>query len=252
MTKTAKVAATDKAAAEFAYSHLALTPDVIDKNTSYIRTASQNVANRAHSTAVAILIRSMPQAEGGHLDCSLALPLVKSMHEGMRRASLAKWFEKYSNIRITTSKDKAKNVTWKVSLIGPHMKDDQGNLMKDDKGNNIPNPAYKNVHPLAASAEPFWKLVAVEGPSELLHDTDFAKALASLVKRFAAEGKADLSEANKKRIESLKVMASAAVPKAANGNTAKGETMPIDKAKASVGSTKAAPREDRSFASAHA
>lgn len=185
---------------------LLLADKVVDSNIKSIGTASKAVAIKAQETAVSILVKSLPMDMGGVMDASKALPLVLAMHDGMRKNALRSWFERYSNIRLTTSKDKDGKLSHKCKLLGP----------KDD-GYRVLTVA--NV--LAASNKNFWELVALEGVDTIVDDMWLAKRLASLVKQIdtaKAEGRlsivvpADLAviETLRKQSETVKERATRA------------------------------------------
>lgn len=149
-----------------AYASLAMTGKVIDNNNRKIGTNSKALDMLVHATGVAIIIQSLPQEQGGHLDCSKALKYIQALSAGTSRNRVVQWLHDFSNIRVTFTTDaKGKDDGWAAKLIKPG----QAN--------------YITVDPVKANATPFWKH-SREGAAvtKAMDDTAFAARLKSLLK----------------------------------------------------------------------
>lgn len=114
-----------------------------------------------HAAAVAVIHRSMPIADGGAFDCSMATKLLAAMPNASRSNDLIAWFTAFSNIRFD-EKGNAK-------LLAPSVK------------------AYKPADPAAAMLKPFWTPKQAVTSERAFLDRDFAGAIARLVKKAKAE-----------------------------------------------------------------
>lgn len=172
-----------------AYASLAMTGKVIDNNNRKIGTNSKALDNLIHATGVAIIIQSLPQDQGGHLDCSKALKYIQALSAGTSRNRVVQWLHDFSNIRVTFSADN-KEASWACKLIKPGQ------------------AGYITVDPVKANKTPFWEH-SREGAAvtKAMDDTAFARRLASLLKAVddaSAENRLALSPATMQLVNRLK------------------------------------------------
>lgn len=172
-----------------AYASLAMTGKVIDNNNRKIGTNSKALDNLIHATGVAIIIQSLPQDQGGHLDCSKALKYIQALSAGTSRNRVVQWLHDFSNIRVTFSADDKAN-GWACKLLKPGQ------------------AGYITVDPVKANKTPFWEH-SREGAAvtKAMDDTAFARRLASLLKAVddaSAENRLALSPATMQLVARLK------------------------------------------------
>ncbi len=123
--------------------------------TGIAKTAS-TIGDRIHAVQVAILLQSLPHAEGGHLDASKALPLAQALGKSLPRNKIVGWFHDFTNIRITVTTKEGQS-TWAMKLLGPK---DNGyrELTSADVKEAIAKPYWANMpepdlRPLDAQAQ---------------------------------------------------------------------------------------------------
>lgn len=142
---------------------LLLASGEIEKNCKNIRKNGAALDTLIHTTAVAIIVQSLPADEGGHLDCSRAKLLMDAMPKGMRSKALIAWFTEFSNIRFSPE--------GKVSLLTPQ---------KHAK-------MYRQARPIEANATPYhtWSNEAEPVPKEF-GDAQLASMLHAIQNRIKA------------------------------------------------------------------
>jgi hypothetical protein len=158
------------------HAHLALTGDQIAKNVKDIRTAGAKLDKLIHTTGVALIVASMPQGEGGHLDMSKAIPFVDALPQGVRKQGVLAWLHAHSNIRMGTKRLDDGKLQTTARLLKPTMEVD---------GKSVPNPEYRPAQPLAANAKPFWAFTVEAQPVAPTFTTEtLAARLEGIVKAY--------------------------------------------------------------------
>lgn len=183
-----------------AVAPLAMSAAQITANIKGVGAKSKALDTLIHKTGVAVIISSMPLAEGGHNDAGKALKLVQAMSEGQSRKRVAAWFERYSNIRVTAKVMEDGSLAWMLRLIKP-----------SDK-------AYKAADPVAANATPFWKLnVEADVTPVVIDSARFASMLANMIKQLDKardEKRLNLTPVELNEVEALRKRAQDATKRA--------------------------------------
>ncbi len=173
-----------------AYAHLTMSGATLTKSIKDIASKGKAFDALVHRTAVACIIASLPEAQGGHGDANSALNMVKALPPGASRGRVVAWLTHFSNIRITAKKAEGGSMTFTCRMLKP------GKPANGDKPAVEPDAGYNaNVDPVAANAMPFWSLNADANLAPFIFGDDYlAKAIANIVKRFdaaKAEGNVD-------------------------------------------------------------
>lgn len=148
------------------HAHLAMSSDIIGKNVKAIARTGQAFDKLVHETGVAIIIASMPHAEGGHLDAGKALDYIKALPPGASRNRVVAWMHEFSNIRFTATRQPDKSFKFGMKLL----------KMGDDE--------YRTARPVEAYDQPHWDLNQEGAPVPIIFDQRaFDRMLSSMISR---------------------------------------------------------------------
>lgn len=209
-----------------AYSHLAMSADVLKRNLTKVRTRSKAFDKLVHSVAVACLIQALPEDLGGHNNSTPMRDLMNGLSDGASRLRVKEWAEAHSNIRINTIRDKAGKITgFGAKMAQP---DSEGYIALDKLGAKV----------LAANDKPFWMFSQESTPTPLvITEAVFASRLNALLKaidKAKNEGNLNISAASLHQVDSLRKMADTAAKRAAQQTKQAGEAVVKAAAKAHV------------------
>lgn len=164
-----------------------------------------------HDTGLAIIIASMPQSEGGHLDAGKALSYVQALPAGASRNRIVAWMHEFSNIRVTAKVQEDKSIKWSMKLL------------------KAADADYRKARPIEADATPFWVLnVEREVEAFVFDQKAFDRMLAAILRKAAAAeetGHMHLPPADMAALAALRTM-SATVHKRAEGMAKQAATKP--------------------------
>lgn len=114
-----------------------------------------------HKAAVAAMIFSLPEKQGGNLNATPSLQLCQGLTAGMPRNKVINWFTTFTNIRITVTNG---GKTWQASMLKPG--EDGFKALKDE-----------DIQ--AAIDCPYWD----NDPEADVPPLDIDKAIAALIKK---------------------------------------------------------------------
>lgn len=182
-----------KAEASFA-SH-GMAPATFKTGVETLSKTGKELQELARKLANAAFLMSLPTDMGGSMNATPALDVYHACPDVLRKEALRTWFQRYTNIRITSTKQDNGTITIGAKMVGPKSED------------------YKpltNRDIMKAIDTPFWTLVAVEGVVKDIDDLGFAKALDAFLARMAKaqdDGRLKLSDGMTHRLDTLKKMA---------------------------------------------
>ncbi|WNV48137.1 hypothetical protein Ql52_gp001 [Caulobacter phage Quill_5.2] len=200
------VMATKNISAVPAYSHLAMSADVLKKNLAKVKASSKAFDALVHKTAVACLIQALPEDMGGHNNATPFRDLMNGLSDGSSRLRVKEWAEAHSNVRINTIRDKA----GKITGFGATMRkaEDATFITLDKLGGLV----------LKANDTPFWAFSQESTPEPLVITEDvFARRLAGLLKaldKAKQEDRLNISAAALTQVEALRKVSEAATKRA--------------------------------------
>lgn len=161
-----------------------------------IKTRSGTLTKDIHRAAVAAMIFSGTEAIGGDKNATPAKQLAEALAPGMPRNKVIAWFNHFTNVRITVSKQKDGSFTWGVKNIGPTLKD------------GTPNDDYQELTPellALAIKTPYWEL----NPESDIKELDIEAMIKASIKRIEKameDGKLKAAPANAQRLAGLRAL----------------------------------------------